>query len=93
MRDKKLLGLRGFGYGYQGLSRLRFSVFRRRPMPRFSLRRELLWVIVLKLALLFFIKLAFFPHRLAADEVAKAVAQRIATSQPSVDEIPLKENP
>jgi hypothetical protein len=62
-------------------------------MPAIALRKELVWAIVLKLVLLFSIKFAFFPHRLAADEAAQGVAQRIATPAPLPTPTPSKEKP
>ncbi len=60
--------------------------------PR-RLRRELLWAIALKLVLLFSIKAAFFPHRLAADEAAQGVAERIASQTAPGHETVSKDNP
>jgi len=48
-----------------------------------QLRKELLWVIALKLVLLLSIKFAFFPRHLAADEVAQGVADQIASQTAS----------
>jgi len=57
------------------------------------LRKELLWAIALKMVLLLSIKFAFFPHRLAADEAAQGVADRIATQMPAKSESVKKETP
>ncbi len=60
--------------------------------PR-RLRRELLWAIALKLALLLMIKAAFFPHRLAADEAAQGVVDRIASQTAPSHETVSKDKP
>ncbi|MEI7680857.1 MAG: cytochrome oxidase putative small subunit CydP [Betaproteobacteria bacterium] len=57
------------------------------------LRKELLWAIALKMVLLLSIKFAFFPHRLAADEAAQGVADRIAAQMPAKSESVQKETP
>jgi hypothetical protein len=62
-------------------------------MPVAHLRRELVWAIALKLALLFSIKFAFFPHRLAADEAAQGVADRIASQVAPMSETVSKDKP
>lgn len=60
--------------------------------PR-RLRRELLWALALKLTLLLTLKAAFFPHRLAADEAAYGVAERIASQAAPGNETVSKDKP
>jgi hypothetical protein len=62
-------------------------------MPAFALRKELFWAIALKLLLLLSIKFAFFPQRLAADEAAQGVAERVATSVPTAPQTHSEEKP
>jgi hypothetical protein len=62
-------------------------------MATSRLRRELVWAIALKLVLLFSLKFAFFPHRLAPSEASQGVVQRIAFSGSSSGEPVQKDKP
>lgn len=48
--------------------------------PALTLRRELVWAVILKLLVLLAIKLAFFPERPRPDDIAQGMAARLGSA-------------